>query len=281
MAADGGAAAGAGGPTAGLAKRWFLGLRFTPLPLDEAVAMIAARPAEAPFTYVATPNAQWIVGHDQGDPRYFQAMDKAWLVLNDSRILRLLSLKLFKRDFPVAAGSDITAALFGVGGFARAVRPEDAITIIGGGIEVERRLREQFGLTKIEWYDPPMGFGKDPVEVDRCAAFIRDHPARFVFIAVGAPQSDFVGRRTVELGGAAGVGLCVGGSLNFLTGIVNRAPAFYRKASLEWLYRLLQNPRRHFRRVFFQSAPVLWIAFRARFGSASARTHGDPDAIAR
>ncbi|MGC1304337.1 MAG: WecB/TagA/CpsF family glycosyltransferase, partial [Caulobacteraceae bacterium] len=161
-------------------------------------------------------------------------------------------------------------------GFERAIRPDDPITIIGGSAEVERRLREQFGLTSIAWYDPPMGFGRDPVEVDRCAAFIRDHPARFVFIAVGAPQSDFVGRRTVELGGAVGVGLCVGGSLNFLTGLVKRASAFYRNASLEWLYRLLQNPRRHFRRVFFQSGPVLWIAARARFGPAQARSHGDP-----
>jgi len=260
-------------PAAGIERRWFLGLRFTPASLDTAVDMIAARPADAPFAYVVTPNAQWIVGADKGDPRYVQAMEKAWLVLNDSRILRLLSLKLWKRDFPVAAGSDLTAALF-----ARVITPDDPITIIGGGAEVERRLRAQFGLKHIVWYDPPMGFGRDPVEVDRCAAFVREHPARFVFIAVGAPQSDFVGRRTVELGGATGVAFCIGGSLSFLTGLIKRAPEVYRNASLEWLYRLIQNPRRHFGRVFFQSGPVLWIAARARFGPAGARSHGDPGA---
>ena len=242
-----------------LETRPFLGLTFTPLPLETAAAAIAARPADAPFAYVVTPNAQWIVGVDGGDPRYAQAAQMAWMVLNDSRILRLLSLWLWRRDFPVAAGSDLTEALF-----ATAVRPDDRITIVGGGAEVERRLRAQFGLKHVVWYDPPMGYGRNPAEIDRCAAFIRDNPARFVFIATGAPQSDVVGRRTAELGGAVGVGLCVGGSLNFLTGLVQRAPPFWRKTSLEWLYRLIQNPRRHFGRVFRQSAPVLWIAARAR-----------------
>jgi exopolysaccharide biosynthesis WecB/TagA/CpsF family protein len=247
--------------TRALERRDFLGLSFTPLGLDEAVDLIAAHGPDAPFAYVVTPNAQWMVGHDGGDPRYGQAAAKAWLVLNDSRILRLLSRLLWRRDFPVAAGSDLTAAIF-----ARALSPADPITIIGGGEEVERRLRQQFGLQSIAWYDPPMGYGKVAAEVDRCAEFIREHPARYVFIATGAPQSDMVGRRTVELGGAVGVGLCVGGSLNFLTGLVQRAPRFWREASLEWLYRLLQNPRRHFGRVFRQSMPVLWIAARVRFG---------------
>jgi N-acetylglucosaminyldiphosphoundecaprenol N-acetyl-beta-D-mannosaminyltransferase len=39
----------------------------------------------------------------------------------------------------------------------------------------------------------------------------------------------------------------------------------FRRLNAEWLYRLMQNPRRHARRVFVDSLPVLWIALKARY----------------
>jgi exopolysaccharide biosynthesis WecB/TagA/CpsF family protein len=149
--------------------------------------------------------------------------------------------------------------------------------VIGGSDEVECLLRAQFGLRTLALYNPPMGFYNSPAEIDRCVDFILAHPARYVFLAVGAPQSETVARRVTERGGATGVGLCVGSSLHFVTGAVRRAPAIFRRLSLEWAYRLLQNPKRHARRVFVDSLPVLWIALRARLTPASRRPHMRPD----
>lgn len=241
------------------ASSWFLGIPFTPLPLDEAAGRIAARPAEAPFAYVTTPNAQHAVHVERGNPLFARAHDEAWLVLNDSRVLRLLSRRLFGQDLPVAAGSDLTLALL-----QRHLHPDDPVTIIGGTDEVEARLRAQYGLDRIARYDPPMGFYRDPAEIDRCVDFMVAHPARYVFLAVGVPQSETVARRAIERGGATGIGLCVGSSLHFATGVVARAPLVFRRANLEWLYRLLREPRRLAGRYFDESAPVLWIAARAR-----------------
>jgi N-acetylglucosaminyldiphosphoundecaprenol N-acetyl-beta-D-mannosaminyltransferase len=252
--------------------RWFLGIPFTPLPLDQAARLIAQRPAGAPFRYVTTPNAQHAVHVAEGDRNFTAAHDEAWLVLNDSRVLRLLSRRLWGQDLPVAAGSDLTVALL-----RHHVRPDDAVTIIGGTEEVERRLRAQFGLRQIARFDPPMGFYRHPAEVDRCARFIREHPARWVFLAVGVPQSETVARRVQALGGATGTGLCVGSSLHFATGVVRRAPAAFQRANLEWLHRLLTNPRRLAGRYFRESAPVLWLAARARLAPAS-RAHRRPAA---
>lgn len=242
-----------------LPRRRFLGVDFTPLPLEEAARLISRRPASAPFAYVVTPNAHHMVRTHAGDLRFLVPYLGAWMVLNDSRILRLIARRLFGRDLPLAAGSDLTAQLFSLG-----IPKRTPIVIIGADEEVEKRLRRDFGLTRISRHTPPMGFYRDPVEVERCVAFVRDHPARYVFFVVGAPQSEMLAARVVAFGGVKGVGLCVGSSLHFLTGVTRRAPAVWRHANLEWAYRLLQNPVGHADRVLKQSAPILWIALRER-----------------
>jgi exopolysaccharide biosynthesis WecB/TagA/CpsF family protein len=241
------------------AVRWFLGVPFTPLTLEEAAALIVARSPEAPFAFVTTPNAQHVVAANQLNPLFTMPQDRAWLVLNDSRIVGLLAARLFGEPMPVAAGSDLTAQLF-----RDHIRPDDTLTIIGATEEVERRLRSQFGMRHIARYDPPMGFYRDATEIERCVDFILAHPARYVLLAVGAPQSETVACRVLDRGGATGTALCIGSSLHFVTGVVRRAPMVFRKMHAEALYRLMQNPRRHARRVFVESLPVLSIGLRAR-----------------
>lgn len=248
--------------------RWFLGVRFTPMSLSEAAARIVARDPLLPFCYVTTPNAQHVVAVDRGDQTFPSAQDGGWMVLNDSKILSLLASKLFDDPMPLAAGSDLTAYLF-----RGLIRPEDPITIIGGSEEVERRLRADFGIHTLARYDPPMGFDEDTTEIERCVDFVLAHPARYVFLAVGAPRSERVALRIEAHGGATGIGLCIGSSLHFVTGVVKRAPAIFRRLHLESVYRLLQNPRRHARRVFVESLPVLWIALRIRMTPEARRSH--------
>lgn len=242
-----------------LPRRRFLGVDFTPLPLEVATRAIAARPEGAPFVFVVTPNAQHVVAAYAGDGRFQGPQGAAWMVLNDSRILRLLSLGLFGRDFPLAAGSDLTARLFEVG-----MPPDASLTLIGGDAEVEALLRSRFGLSRISRFTPSFGFWRNPDEVALCLRFVRDHPARYVFLIAGAPQSEMLAMKLAQMEGVTGVGLCVGSALNFLTGRVKRAPHWIRAASLEWAWRLAQRPRGHFRRVFVESAPILWIALKER-----------------
>jgi N-acetylglucosaminyldiphosphoundecaprenol N-acetyl-beta-D-mannosaminyltransferase len=239
--------------------RWFLGIPFTPLTLRETAERVVARSPNAPFVFVTTPNAQHVVRTAAGDRRFLTAHDRGWLVVNDSSILSLLSARWFGQPLPKAAGSDLTALLF-----REYIRSNDAITVIGGSDEVECRLRSQFGLSTLARHNPPMGFYNNPVEIERCVEFILAHPARYVFLAVGAPQSEMVACRTLERGGAVGTALCIGSSLHFVTGVVRRAPEIFQRAHLEWAYRLAQNPRRHLRRVFVESLPVLWIAWTYR-----------------
>lgn len=238
----------------------YLGVPIARLDVAQAAARIAERPADAPFAYVVTPNAAHFTRlNELNDSRFRDAYDRAWLRLLDGQVPRVLARRLFGLDLPHAAGSDVTLELL-----QHHVRPDDPITVIGGNDALRERLMARFGLSRIALHVPPMGFIRDDAAVAACMDFVIAHPARYVFIAAGSPQSEYLARAIAARGGAVGCGLCVGSALNFATGLVPRAPAFLRRAGLEWAYRLARNPLGHARRVFIDSAPVLLTALKAR-----------------
>lgn len=245
----------------GIEQVRFLGSRFDILDQDKTLRLVSDRARTSkPFVYLVTVTAQTIVQRNRHpDPRTDGAYDAAWLSTNDSAPANFLARRLWGFRLGRVTGSDLTLAVL-----TRAVTPDTPITIVGGSDEMESRLRQQFGLRTIHRHDPPMGLLRNPEAIEACARFIIDHPAPYTFIVAGAPQSEMVAHRASQIGGGTGVGLCVGASLNFATGLIARAPKAFTAAGFEWLYRLLQNPRGHARRVFVQSLPLLTVALRAR-----------------
>jgi exopolysaccharide biosynthesis WecB/TagA/CpsF family protein len=233
--------------------------------VDEAAARVTGRAPSSPFAYVVTPNAQHTVAAYRGDERFAGPQRTAWLILNDSRILRLLAALLFGLDLPLASGSDLVERLFETGAMQG-----ESLTVIGGDTALAAHIRRRYAPASLAQHIPPMGFYNSPQEVSACLAFIRAHPARYVFFVVGAPQSEMLASLLARERSTKGVGLCVGSALNFLTGRIRRAPRIVQAAHLEWLYRLAQNPARHARRVFLESAPILWIALRERMAASRA-----------
>jgi N-acetylglucosaminyldiphosphoundecaprenol N-acetyl-beta-D-mannosaminyltransferase len=245
---------------AGFTEAPFLGVQLARIDMQGAARLIEARSSGAPFAYVVTPNAQHFVLLDKGEDKLFcAAYARAWLRLCDSRVVRALAWLLFGEKLPLAAGSDLTAYLF-----EHIIRPDDPITVIGGNEELAARLKMRFGLINLHLYDPPMGFIKMPDAVERSIEFVHEHPARYVFLAVGAPSSEILAEQIAARPGTIGTGLCIGSSLRFLVGLAKRAPLFYRRVGLEWLYRLMMNPTGHAHRVFVQSFPLLVLMARTR-----------------
>ena len=54
----------------------------------------------------------------------------------------------------------------------------------------------------------------------------------------------------------------VGAAFDYEAGNIRRAPAWMQRCSLEWLYRLLQDPKRLFKRYFVTNTRFLWWAWR-------------------
>ncbi len=82
-----------------------------------------------------------------------------------------------------------------------------------------------------------------PEEEPEIARRIKDSGADFLCVALGSPkQEKFIDKYKDILGVSAAIG--VGGSLDVWAGAVKRAPEFYQKHGLEWLYRFLKQPSR-------------------------------------
>ncbi|WP_081790082.1 WecB/TagA/CpsF family glycosyltransferase [Gordonia alkanivorans] len=85
--------------------------------------------------------------------------------------------------------------------------------------------------------------------------------ADFIWVALGTPKQDHVG---LALASATGVSTAaVGAAFDFLAGTVREAPCCMQRLGLEWLYRLIQDPRRLWRRYLIGNLQFLWIVGRA------------------
>lgn len=84
-------------------------------------------------------------------------------------------------------------------------------------------------------------------EADEVCAAVRASGATVLFVGMPSPAKErFIIRHAREAGIPASIG--VGGSFDVLAGDLRRAPAFVQRIGMEWLFRLLQEPRRLLRR---------------------------------
>jgi exopolysaccharide biosynthesis WecB/TagA/CpsF family protein len=100
----------------------------------------------------------------------------------------------------------------------------------------------------------------DADNVDALAARLAEHGAALVVLGLGPPKQELVGRRLVGAGGV--VVLCVGSALEVAAGVSRRAPLLYQRLRIEWLYRILQEPRRLFGRYARTFPHFVLICFR-------------------
>jgi hypothetical protein len=105
-----------------------------------------------------------------------------------------------------------------------------------------------------------MGFIRDPEAVEACLRFIEAHsPFRFCLLAVGAPQQEALAQQLKARGIARGLALCIGASINFLTGDERRAPLWMQHCGMEWSFRLMQAPGRMAKRYLVRGPRVFGL----------------------
>lgn len=107
---------------------------------------------------------------------------------------------------------------------------------------------------------PPYG----PVssfDLDGDCSTIRESGARVVWVGLGMPKQElWMDTVADRLPGVSLVG--VGAAFDFLAGTVRRAPKWAQRAGLEWAFRLVQEPRRLWRRYLINNPGYLWLVMR-------------------
>lgn len=239
---------------------YFLGIRFDAGSVEDAARSILAE-MHGDFKYVVTPNVQHMVKL-LDDPEALQPLYKrAWRVFCDSRVLSRLA-RFDGVTLPVVTGSDLTAYLI-----ARAAELRLRVAIVGPTAETCAVLAKNYPGLEIAIHTPPMGFIKSDIEIEKCVEFVVEAQAPLTFLAVGMPQQEILASRIADHPQSRGVGLCIGASIDFLTGKQQRAPLWLQKAGLEWLHRLLSDPKRLAARYLVESPRIFYLMYRARWNS--------------
>jgi N-acetylglucosaminyldiphosphoundecaprenol N-acetyl-beta-D-mannosaminyltransferase len=125
------------------------------------------------------------------------------------------------------------------------------------------RLRFERGPFRLAGVDSPP-FGPFDISEDaRVRRLLADARPDFLFVAFGCPKQDFWIRDHADLEVPVAAG--IGGSFDYLSGAIRRAPRWAQRSGLEWAFRLRAEPRRLAKRYFVDDVPVLGKLLLSRF----------------
>ncbi len=242
------------------------GLKITPLSLDDAVAsFLADARARRPRVYI------FVNGYSaelrRKNPAYASALeDELSIGVIDGAALELAGRLRGERglhrcpgpDFFTAVaeasidGGDVPFFLLG-GNEGVAQQAADALSAQSPGLAVAGTLCPQFGF----WDDQLSS---------RLVAAVHDSHARALWLGISAPKQEiWAVAHAEELGMPIA---CVGAAFDFIAGNKPRAPKVVRMIRLEWLFRLVTEPQRLWRRYLVGNAIFIFDAI--RFGDRPA-----------
>ena len=231
-----------------------MGLKFDSMTMDEALSRAEALLRGEKAAYVVTPNAE-IAYEALHDVQLREMLNGADLMLPDGAGVVLASKLLRTPVKQKVAGVDFAAGLLGV-----LERNGQSLYLLGGkpgiGELAAQKMLEAHPQLRIAGIAD--GYFQDEAPV---VAKINASGADALFVCLGAPKQErFMVQHQQELHVHLMAGL--GGSLDAFAGTVQRAPAWMIRLNLEWLYRLIREPKR-FRRML-RLPKYLWAVMLKR-----------------
>ncbi len=152
-----------------------------------------------------------------------------------------------RRPVELVTGSDLILPLI------RIAASENArIGMFGSSAETLSAAREQL-IRRVPGVDigsliaPPMGFDPEGLEAAQAIQSFRATGVRMVFVALGAPKQEMFAALGRKLAPEIGF-VSIGAGLDFIAGTQKRAPLWVRHIAMEWMWRLLHDPRRMYGR---------------------------------
>ena len=212
--------------------------------------------ARQSVTHLCVNAANVVRAHD--DPAYLALLERADLIGSDGQPFVWAARLLGKRLPGRVAGIDLMEEVL-----VRARETGWRIYLLGGREHVVSRLAARLRSEGVHIVGVRNGyFG--PGEERNVVAAIRRSEADVLFVGMPTPAKE---RFIVDGLGPTGVPvrIGVGGSFDVLAGELRRAPHLLQRLGLEWLFRLVQEPRRLFARYAVTNARFLGLFARAAF----------------
>ena len=232
-----------------------LGVPVHPLDMESALAQVKQELDKRRSGYVCLIGVHGIM-EAQRDAGLAQVYARAALMVPDGTptvwVGRLQGFSRMQR----VAGPDLMLEIFGHGQFAKCRH-----FLYGGKEGVAEELRERL-TARFPWvrivgtYTPPFR-ELTLTEEESLAARIQELKPDMIWVGISTPKQErFMMRFLPRLESALMFG--VGASFDFHTGRIKDSPRWVKRAGLQWLHRLIQDPRRLFWRYMRNNSAFLW-----------------------
>jgi N-acetylglucosaminyldiphosphoundecaprenol N-acetyl-beta-D-mannosaminyltransferase len=236
------------------------------LTVDEAVTAVVAallkRSAAASFLIMG-PNAQ-LTALAQKDIFFAKALHASSLNVPDGISVVLASRVLGKKILVRVPGGELMERLC-----REAANHKLSIFLLGGlpgaAAEAAIQLQRKYpALSVAGAYCPPRGFECDPTQSAHVLRLITESSPDLLFVALGAPKQEiWMHQNCLSL--PIGAAMSVGAAFDTLAGLRKRAPLWTQKVGMEWLYRLVQEPRRLWRRYLIGNTHFIYLVLKQLF----------------
>jgi N-acetylglucosaminyldiphosphoundecaprenol N-acetyl-beta-D-mannosaminyltransferase len=124
---------------------------------------------------------------------------------------------------------------------------------------LNQKIINDFPNLDCQYFSPPFRELKSEeiLEIDEMIKGFNPH---IIFVCLGCPKQEKWMYNNYKKFNSLMLG--VGGAVPVYAGIVERAPSWMQKLSLEWLFRLVKEPKRLFKRYFYTNTKFLWLTIR-------------------
>ena len=236
-----------------LTKCNIIGLDILVTNMAKTIELIEKNIEELRGKYICVGNVHTtVMAHDDAHSHTVQS--EAAFVLPDGKPLSVYSRKHGFADAERVTGPDLMLELFKRDNGLRHYfygSTEETLTML------REKLMEQYPNLKIAgMVSPPFHELSDAEDAEEVRK-INESGADIIWVGLGAPKQEnwmYEHKDKVQ-----GVMIGVGAGFDYHAGNIKRAPKWMQKMSLEWLYRLLQDPKRLFKRYLVTNTRYLYL----------------------
>ncbi|BBD58439.1 glycosyl transferase, WecB/TagA/CpsF family protein [Nostoc sp. HK-01] len=212
--------------------------------------------------YVVTPNAQHVLTL-QKDVHFQNIYSNAFLVVPDGVPLLWAARFLQKPLKGRVNGTDLFEKLCEVSA-SKGLR----LFLLGGRPEAAKKVAEILqarhpDLKIVGTHCPPYGFESNAAELALINCKIKEAAPHILFVGLGAPkQEKWIYSNYQQLNVPISIG--IGVSFELVAGMVQRAPVWMQKSGLEWLFRLMVEPKRLWQRYIVGNPLFIWLVVKQK-----------------
>jgi N-acetylglucosaminyldiphosphoundecaprenol N-acetyl-beta-D-mannosaminyltransferase len=238
-----------------------LGAPIDRLDWETAVGRIIAWGEARESRYVCICNVHSVVTASE-DPRFARVIAEADMATPDGAPVAWMIRRAGWRDQQRINGPDLMWRYLAV-----AEERGQGVYFYGGAAStletLRKRIRSEFPKLNVAgMVSPPyreLTVAEELLDIER----INASGAAVVFVSLGCPKQEHWMASHRGLVNAVMVG--VGAAFDYHAGTIKRAPHWMRESGLEWLHRLVSEPRRLWRRYLVTNSLFLWAVFRDFF----------------